>query len=45
LAIKHPDIVAIFSAYFNDIWQGAEKIKMGTKIDYSKVENVKVDFG
>jgi hypothetical protein len=45
LAIKHPDIVAVFSAYFYDIWREAEKIRVGIQVDNKKIEAAKTLFG
>jgi hypothetical protein len=38
LAIRHPDLISVFSAYFNDIWKEAEKIKIGSHVDEKKLE-------
>lgn len=40
LAISHPKIVALFSAYFEDVWQNSQKLKQGNKIDLHKIQQI-----
>ena len=41
LAIKHPQIVALFQDYFDTIWHGAKKLKEGEKTDYSMLTKLR----
>jgi hypothetical protein len=44
LAIRHPDLISVFSAYFNDIWREAEKVKIGNQVDQKKLELAELIF-
>ena len=40
LAIQHPEIVKLYSEYFEDIWQLSYKLKQGNKVDFQKLEDL-----
>lgn len=40
LLIKHPEIIKYFSAYFEDIWKDATKLKQADDIDYDELEAI-----
>lgn len=40
LAIHNPQIVKLYSEYFEDIWQMSHKLKQGNKIDLQKLQSL-----
>lgn len=40
LAIKHPDIVAVFQGYYEALWAGASKLKEGDEIYMKELDEV-----
>lgn len=40
LVIQHPDIVKLYSEYFDDIWQTSYKLKQGNKVDFQKLQSL-----
>lgn len=44
LSIRHPEIVALFSEYFEDIWRYATKLKQGEKVNHMKLEQIETDL-
>jgi hypothetical protein len=44
LTIQHPSVVKLFSEYFDDIWQSAQKVKLGNKIDFQKLHQIENDL-
>jgi len=43
-SIKHPVVASYFSAYFEDIWKDARKIKQGTSIDSQELDRAETPF-
>ena len=44
LVIQHPDVVAVFSAYFEDIWRSATKLKKGNQVDKARLEQIEKEL-
>jgi len=44
LTIQHPSIVKLYSEYFDDIWQLAQKVKLGDNIDFKKLHQIENDL-
>ncbi len=40
LSVKHPDIARWFSAYFEDLWEGATKLKQGGVVEEKKLADL-----
>jgi hypothetical protein len=44
LAIQNPQIVKLYSEYFEDIWQMSHKLKQGNKVDFQKLQNLESEL-
>lgn len=40
LAIQHPQIIKLYSEYFEEIWQASYKLKQGNKVDFKKLQQL-----
>lgn len=40
LAIQHPQIVKLYSEYFEEIWQSSYKLKQGNRVDFQKLQSL-----
>lgn len=43
-SIKHPRIVNLFKDYYNSIWNRGKEIKIGDRIKYEELENIRKTF-
>lgn len=43
-SIRHPVVARYFSAYFEDIWKDARKLKQGQSIDLQELKKAEVQF-
>lgn len=44
LAIQQPEIVRLYSEYFEDIWQSSYKLKQGNKVDAQKFQSLESEL-